>query len=177
VRNPPPIPAALILDPLAAVPTSMGKRARQQLSELREAYQLSMRERMQGVKMNAPETIAEAFTPFLGPLPVEHMAAMALGPSLKMLGAPSLVTRGDTDGVDAPLRAILRNVLVLEAVSFAVAHNHPSGDPTPSAADEAVTKRLVAAGRAVDCLLVDHLIISRGGAWTSLRRDRPDLWR
>jgi DNA repair protein RadC len=53
--------------------------------------------------------------------------------------------------------------------SIIVAHNHPSGDPTPSPEDVAVTRDLVAAGKLMDIELHDHLIIGSGGRFTSLR--------
>ena len=50
-----------------------------------------------------------------------------------------------------------------------VAHNHPSGDQTPSAEDVAVTAELVKAGKLLDVSVLDHLVIGRG-AHVSLRR-------
>ena len=53
---------------------------------------------------------------------------------------------------------------VMEAVpSVIVAHNHPSGDPEPSAEDAAVTRELVAAGKLLDIALLDHVVIGRQG--------------
>ena len=49
-----------------------------------------------------------------------------------------------------------------------VAHNHPSGDPTPSAADRAVTERLVRAGEVLGVPVLDHLVWAERG-WVSLR--------
>jgi DNA repair protein RadC len=56
-------------------------------------------------------------------------------------------------------------------------HNHPGGDPAPSAADRAVTRRLCEAGRAIDVPLRDHLIVGANGRFTSLFRDEPGLFR
>jgi DNA repair protein RadC len=39
-----------------------------------------------------------------------------------------------------------------------LAHNHPSGDPTPSSADKRATMRLACAAEALDCVIVDHLV-------------------
>ena len=49
-----------------------------------------------------------------------------------------------------------------------LAHNHPSGDPTPSAADRQITRRLALAGEAIDLTVVDHLVIA-GTNCTSMR--------
>jgi len=55
-----------------------------------------------------------------------------------------------------------------KAHSIIVAHNHPSGDPTPSAADLAITSRLLHCGRVMDILVDDHLILG-GGTFVSLK--------
>jgi len=54
------------------------------------------------------------------------------------------------------------------AAAVVVAHNHPSGDPTPSAADRAVTERLVKAGEVLGVPVLDHLVWAERG-WVSLR--------
>ena len=58
---------------------------------------------------------------------------------------------------------------VVNAVGIIVVHNHPSGDPTPSGADVALTADLVRAGKLLDIDVIDHLIIGQG-KWVSLRR-------
>jgi DNA repair protein RadC len=52
-----------------------------------------------------------------------------------------------------------------------MAHNHPSGDPTPSPEDIAVTRQIVAAGQMLDVDVLDHLVIGQG-RWVSLREKR-----
>ncbi len=63
---------------------------------------------------------------------------------------------------------IFREAIRRNAVSLIIAHNHPSGDPTPSQEDIALTRDLVAAGRLLGIEVLDHLIIGRG-RHTSLR--------
>lgn len=70
---------------------------------------------------------------------------------------------------------IFREAVRRNAVSIIVAHNHPSGDPTPSPEDVALTRDLVAMGRLLGIAVRDHLVIARSG-WISLRRERPDLF-
>lgn len=76
----------------------------------------------------------------------------------------------DADGraVDLPIRAILRDAVLWGSVALLVAHNHPSGDPTPSAADIAATRQLVAAARVLGVQVVDHLVFA-GTACSSFR--------
>ncbi len=58
---------------------------------------------------------------------------------------------------------IFRDAVRANAASLIVAHNHPSGDPTPSPEDIAVTRAMVEAGRLLDIEVLDHLILSSTG--------------
>lgn len=77
---------------------------------------------------------------------------------------------GSEDHVDLPLRQILGEAIQLGSAGLVLAHNHPSGDPTPSRADCAVTRRLAIAGEAMDLTILDHLIFGDGGTFSSMRR-------
>lgn len=59
-------------------------------------------------------------------------------------------------------REVFREAVRENAAALVVAHNHPSGDPSPSPEDIAVTKRLVEVGRLLDIPLLDHVIIGQG---------------
>lgn len=76
--------------------------------------------------------------------------------------------RGDAGGVDFPLRNIIRDAATLGSRAILLAHNHPSGDPSPSEADFQATQRLATVAGALECRLVDHLVFG-GGDCTSLR--------
>ena len=56
-------------------------------------------------------------------------------------------------------REVFRLAIAFGAAGIIVAHNHPSGDPTPSADDRAITRQLVDAGRLLDIPVYDHLIL------------------
>ena len=66
-------------------------------------------------------------------------------------------------------REVFRPALERSAANVILAHNHPSGDPTPSAEDLSVTRQLVEVGRLVDIQVLDHVIIG-GRNFVSLRR-------
>ena len=123
-----------------------------------------------------PEEVVPLVAADLALLPHEELWCLPLDPHCRLIGEPRVVSRGDTDGTDAGPRAFTRLALQAGATSAIALHNHPSGDPTPSAADRAVTQRLAMAGRLVDIPLVDHLVIA-GNTFTSLRRQLPDLFR
>jgi DNA repair protein RadC len=79
-----------------------------------------------------------------------------------------LMASGCTTEAPIYVRRIVKRALDLGATAMIVAHNHPSGDPTPSAADADATRQLGNAARSVGIELVDHLILARGH-WVSLR--------
>ena len=64
---------------------------------------------------------------------------------------------------------VFKEAIRQNAPSLVILHNHPSGDPTPSSDDVAVTRELVQAGRLLDIEVLDHLVIG-DGRHTSLRR-------
>ena len=72
------------------------------------------------------------------------------------------VTRGTLDASLVHPREVFRAAISEAAASVIVVHNHPSGDPTPSAEDRAVTRQLVDAGRLVGIEVLDHVVIGEG---------------
>ena len=60
-------------------------------------------------------------------------------------------------------REVFREAIRRAAAGLVLVHNHPSGDPEPSAEDRAVTRRLVVAGRLVGIRVVDHVVVAHGG--------------
>lgn len=81
------------------------------------------------------------------------------------------VTRheGDATGAHFPMKSILSDALRHHSAGIVLAHNHPSGDATPSPSDCRVTSRLAAAAEAFDCTVLDHLVFA-GNECSSLRR-------
>ena len=80
------------------------------------------------------------------------------------------LTRHDgTEGAATlPLRDVIADAATHGSVGLILAHNHPSGDPAPSVADRAFTKRLALVGEAMDLTLIDHLVLADGQC-TSMR--------
>jgi len=76
--------------------------------------------------------------------------------------------RGTVDHTPVYTREVIKRALDLGASALILVHNHPSGDPTPSAADVMVTKDIVKAATTLGIAVHDHLIIGRG-RHTSLR--------
>ena len=76
---------------------------------------------------------------------------------------------GDESGTDFPLRKIIADAALHGSSGIVLAHNHPSGDATPSEGDKRSTRRLACAAEALDCTVVDHLVFG-GTDCTSFRR-------
>lgn len=98
--------------------------------------------------------------------PHEIAAVAFLDPQWRLLGIAEF--GGERGRVAPSFRAIVRDALALDAVAAILAHGHPSGDASPSAADLAFTRRLARTLRDVDVTLVDHLIFA-GADVVSLR--------
>ena len=97
--------------------------------------------------------------PHLGDLNHEEFWLLLLNRRAKVI-RKLMVSQGGMTSTVADPRIIFRHALYYEASSIIVAHNHPSGSLSPSAADLDLTKKLALAGKFLEIQLVDHLIIS-----------------
>ncbi len=68
-------------------------------------------------------------------------------------------------------RELLKGLLLSNSAACIVAHNHPSGDPTPSPKDLSLTKRLYDAGKLLDIPVLDHIIIGTEGRYYSWKEN------
>ena len=99
----------------------------------------------------------------------ERVFVLPLDAQGRVLAKPILVSVGHEDGTAAiDAGAIFREALKVGAEEIIVAHNHPSGNPTPSRADIAATARLQDGAELVGLKLIDHLIIGNGERFCSL---------
>jgi DNA repair protein RadC len=96
----------------------------------------------------------------------EHFYAVLLNSANEVMRKALIHIGTLTMSIVGP-REIFREAIREGASTMIVAHNHPSGDPTPSPEDIEVTKQLVQAGKLLDIPVLDHVIIGRG-AYRSL---------
>jgi DNA repair protein RadC len=80
-----------------------------------------------------------------------------------MLIADEVQGKGTIDHTPVYPREILKRALVLGASAIILAHNHPSGDPTPSRADIDMTREIAKAAATLKIVLHDHIVVARGG--------------
>src|SRR6476646_8982259 len=117
--------------------------------------------REDGAPVRSPRDVVELFAARLEDLPVEEFHVAVLD-SQHRLERDIMVTRGILNSSLVHPREVFREAIAERAAAIILVHNHPSGDPTPSADDRAVTDQLVAAGRLLDIPVHDHLIVGRG---------------
>ena len=153
---------------------------RAKASEIAAAFELARRlarsARRERLQLKTPDAVAEMLASELSALRQEQFYCLPLDPRSRLLGEPRLLSRGDIDGTEAGPRLFFRTALLAGAATAIAVHNHPSGDPSPSSSDLAVTKRLVMAGRTVGCHLVDHIVIGDAQRFSSIRRDHGHLF-
>jgi DNA repair protein RadC len=139
--------------------------ARYRLSLVREAAA----EYGEPVAMERPESVARwLWETVYHDAPQEMLTAVYLDARNRLIGY-SVLYIGTVSRINVEPRAILTSALLCNASGVCIAHNHPSGDPTPSAEDLLFSRRLAAAGEVVGVVLVDSLIVADGGRWVSLR--------
>ena len=114
-----------------------------------------------GAPMRSPRDVAASFSPRLQELPVEEFHVAILDAQHR-LERDVLITRGLLNSSLVHPREVFREAIAERAAAVILVHNHPSGDPTPSAEDRVVTEQLVAAGRLLDIPVHDHIIVGRG---------------
>jgi DNA repair protein RadC len=108
-----------------------------------------------------PAAAGRYFAQRLRGLGHEVFAALYLDTRHRALGFEELF-RGGLDGAEVHPRILVERALARRAAAVIVGHNHPSGNPEPSAADRAVTARLKQALALVDVRLLDHFVIGDG---------------
>jgi DNA repair protein RadC len=148
-------PSAELLQAQGIGPT----KAARLLAAFELGARLSREERPAVERIREPEDVARLFQGRLRDLQVEEFHLLALDSQSQVL-REVLVTRGLLNSSLVHPREVFRAAIAEAAAGIIVVHNHPSGDPTPSAEDRAVTQQLAAAGRLLDLPLYDHVIIA-----------------
>jgi len=111
--------------------------------------------------INSPEDAAALVQYEMSALEQEHLRAILLNTRNQVLDIIELY-RGSLNASPVRIAEVFKPAIRRNAASLILVHNHPSGDPTPSADDIALTKALREAGRLLDLDLLDHLIIGQG---------------
>jgi len=114
-----------------------------------------------------PQDVANLLQGEMGLLDQEEMRVILLNTRNQVLGT-SQVYRGNVHTAIVRIGELFREALRQNAPAIVLAHNHPSGDPTPSGEDIAMTKQAIEAGELLDIDVVDHIILAQG-RWESMQ--------
>lgn len=141
---------------------------------IRKVYQYSLRrtaltsaaaERLaNNVYAKDASSVARMLRPVYEKVSPDREAFVVISLSIKnqVMGF-EVVHIGHLTGVDVHPREVFKSAILNGAAGIILSHNHPSGDPTPSEEDIALTKRLAAGGTLLGIPIIDHVVVSTGG--------------
>lgn len=137
-------------------------RRRYQLATAEQIIEVARRvvdrQMCRGTSFTDPVTAREFFRDKLAGLKREVFSVAFLDTRHRLIDYAELF-QGTIDGTEVHPREVVREALMRNAAALIVGHNHPSGDPEPSAADRAVTAQLKQALALVDVRLLDHIVV------------------
>jgi DNA repair protein RadC len=144
---------------------------------LKSAFTLARRmaDEMRGESpmLDTPDRVAEILREEFRLLEVETFKVLLVNTRRRLIRMEK-VSDGTLDTILVHPREVFRSAISSNAAAIILAHNHPSGDPTPSDADIKVTRDLIRAGQLLKIELLDHVILGRttdqrAKDWSSLR--------
>jgi DNA repair protein RadC len=114
-----------------------------------------------GAVIRLPRDVADLMFPELGHLTQEHFVCLFLNTKNHVIGKQTIFV-GSLDASIVHPREVFKEAIRRSSASVICLHNHPSGDPTPSREDIAITRTLREAGELIGISLLDHIIIGDG---------------
>ena len=115
-------------------------------------------------KVKSPEDVVRILGPRARMHETEVLWTLLLDTKNNLQSRPVEVSAGLLNASLVHPREVFRDAIRSACAAVIVAHNHPSGDPSPSAEDISVTKQLVEAGRIIEIKVLDHIVIGKRGA-------------
>ena len=112
-----------------------------------------------------PEEVAAYLMPRLRYATKEQFLVMMLDTKNRIIGV-EIIAEGGLSNTTLHPRDVFRPAILQHASAIVVAHNHPSGDPSPSEEDTELTKQLFAAGQVLSMPMLDHVIIGDGAYYS-----------
>jgi len=116
-----------------------------------------------------PELAARVFAEYIGDADRETFVVALLTVRHRILGLHTVSVGTLTSSLVHP-RGVFKPAILSGSAALVLGHNHPSGDPEPSAEDLALTRRLASAGQLIGIEVLDHLVIGEAGRFVSLRQ-------
>jgi hypothetical protein len=109
--------------------------------------------------IHSPQDAYSILQAFLGPLDHEELWVVGLDTRNRVMNLTKLY-QGSVNTSQVRVGEVFRQAITDNAPAIVISHNHPSGDPTPSPDDVAVTRAIVQAGKLLDIDVLDHIILS-----------------
>jgi len=137
---------------------------------IKAALNLGLRLSMPGderTAINSPADAAALVQAEMSLLEKEHLRTILLDRRNRVLEIVEIY-QGSVSSSQVRVGEVFQPAIARSASAIVICHNHPSGDPTPSPDDVAVTRAMVQAGKLLDIDLLDHLVIGQG-KWVSLK--------
>ena len=119
------------------------------------------------VTITCPDDAANLVMGEMSTMEQEHLRVMLLNTKHQVLSIKEIYVGNVNSSMVRPAE-VFRPAIRDNAPAVIVAHNHPSGDPTPSEPDVVITRELVKAGKLLGIETLDHLVIGDGGRWVSM---------
>jgi DNA repair protein RadC len=110
--------------------------------------------------IRSPADVAQLLMAEMAHLEQEHFRVLYLDTRNRLLGSETIYV-GSLNASHIRVGEVFRDAVKRNCAAIIVAHNHPSGDPSPSPEDVEVTRQLVAAGKLLDIEVLDHLVIGQ----------------
>jgi DNA repair protein RadC len=120
----------------------------------------------QAIIVRSPEDVFQYYLGLFKDQVRERFVVFWLDATNRVMGF-EVVTEGTLNSSLVHPREVFRGAIVTTAAAIIVAHNHPSGNPEPSAEDVSMTKQLVESGKTIGILVHDHIIFA-AGTYTSM---------
>jgi len=159
--------AQATVDEICQVPGCGPAKALQIKAALELGRRLVAADREDMTQLTTPADAAGMLAPEMSLLEQEHLRVVLLNVRNAVLGVHE-VYKGSVSASLVRVSEVFREAVRRNCPSIIVAHNHPSGDPAPSAEDVHITRQIVEAGRLLDIEVLDHIIIGHR-RWVSLR--------
>lgn len=119
--------------------------------------------------IHSPADIFELVSPLLSHREQEFFVVVVLNTRNNVLDVVEVI-HGGLNSAQVRIAEVFRPAIRMNAAAIVCAHNHPSGDPTASPDDVAVTRALVKAGKNLDVEVLDHVIVGHGKQYVSLKK-------
>ncbi len=133
-------------------------------AQIKAALELGRRLRIEGLqkegKIKSPQDLFEFLRSEMSALDHEEFKVILLDTKNRII-KHYVLYKGSLNSTSIRVAEVFKEALIINSASIIFAHNHPSGDPTPSEEDKYITKLLVEAGRLLEIDILDHIIVGK----------------